>query len=145
VAVAPASRSDPATRQTRPLLGALRQIALASGDDLNASIGFYRDALRLPLLGRFEPPGIAFFDAHGTRLLLSSDAPIARLYFDVADISVASKELMERGIAFKGDPVMVHHDEIGQFGEPDTEEWMQFFDDPAGNLIAIVERRQSRA
>ena len=131
--------------QTDLALGALRQIALASGEDLDTSIDFYRDALRLPFLGRFEPPGIAFFDAQGTRLLLSSDAPNARLYFDVDDISAAGKELTKRGIAFKGDPIMVHRDDAGQFGEPITEEWMQFFDDPAGNLIALVERRKPQA
>lgn len=126
-------------------LKALRQIAVASGDDLDASIDFYRDVLRLPFLGRFEPPGIAFFDAQGTRLLLSTDAPNARLYFDVDDISAASEELIERGIAFKGEPIMVHRDDAGQFGAPAIEEWMRFFDDPAGNLIAIVERRKPQA
>ncbi len=62
-------------------LGPLRQITLAAGDDIDQSIAFYRDALRLRFLGRFDPPGIAFFDVDGVRLMLSSEAPAAQLYF----------------------------------------------------------------
>jgi len=125
------------------ILGKLHQVALTCGGDLYVMIGFYRDALRLSLLGRFDPPGIAFFDAGGVRLLLSPEAPVASLYFRVSDLSETGGELMKRGIVFKDDPVMVHRDDAGQFGEPDAEEWTRFFDDPAGNLVAIVERRRA--
>ena len=126
-----------------PSLGPLHQIALRSGNDLDAIIAFYRDVLKFRILGRFEPPGIAFVDADGVRLLLSADAPEGRLYFKVGDIAAASQELEANGVVFRGEPVMVHRDDAGQFGERGTEEWMRFFDDPAGNLLAIVERRPS--
>ncbi len=122
-------------------LGPLHQIALAAGDDLDAMVAFYTDVLQLPFLGRFDPPGLAFFDADGVRLLLSAEAPKAQLYFRIDDIAAAARALSERGAVFKGDPVMVHRDDAGQFGAAGEEEWMLFLEDPAGNLIVIAERR----
>ena len=124
------------------MLGPLHQIALAAGDDLDAATDFYRDVLQLPLLGRFDPPGIAFFDVAGVRLMLARDAPKGQLYYRVDDLTTAAAELSARGVVFKGDAVMVHRDDAGQFGDPGIEEWMHFFDDLAGNLIAIAERRR---
>lgn len=121
--------------------GLLHQIAICSGDDLDAAIAFYRDVLRLPLIGRFDPPGIAFFDAAGVRLMLAPEAPPGQLYLRVDELHEAGEELGAKGVQFKGEPVMVHRDDSGQFGLSGTEEWMRFFDDPAGNLIAIVERK----
>ncbi len=89
----------------------------------------------------FEPPGIAFFDADGVRLLFSPEAPKAQIYLRVDSIADTGRALAERGVVFKGDPVMVHRDDAGQFGAAGEEEWMHFFEDPAGNLIAIAERR----
>jgi len=123
-------------------LGPLHQIALSAGGDLDAMVVFYRDVLQLPLLGRFDPPGIAFFDASGVRLMLSADAPKGQLYYRVDSIDRSASDLAKRGVVFKGDPVMVHRDDAGQFGAAGIEEWMRFFDDPAGNLVAIAERRQ---
>ena len=92
-------------------LGPVHQIALSSGEDLDGIVAFYSDALRLSLLGRFDPPGIAFFDAAGVRLFLSAEAPKAQLYFRVADLGQTRDELAERGVSFKGPPVMVHRDD----------------------------------
>lgn len=102
---------------------------------------FYRDVLQLPFLARFDPPGIAFFDAGGVRLLLAADAPKGQLYYRVDSIARTATALAGRGVAFKSDPIMVHRDDAGQFGAIGVEEWMRFFDDPAGNLVAIAERR----
>ena len=54
-------------------LGRLHQIALKA-TDLEASVAFYRDVLGLPLIARFDPPGLAFFDLDGTRLMLSANS-----------------------------------------------------------------------
>ena len=118
----------------------LLQIALRT-TDLDASIAYYRDLLGLALLGRFDPPGIAFLDADGVRLMLSPDAASGQLYFRADNLATRCGELEAAGIAFKSDPILVHRDDSGQFGEPGVEEWMRFFDDPADNLLAIVERR----
>jgi catechol 2,3-dioxygenase-like lactoylglutathione lyase family enzyme len=122
-------------------LGPLHQIAIASGDDLDAAIAFYREVLRLPFLARFDPPGIAFFNADGVRLMLAPEAPKGQLYLRVDDLDASSRSLANRGVLFKGDPVMIHRDDAGQFGATGVEEWMNFFEDPAGNLVAIAERR----
>ena len=36
---------------------------------------------------------------------------------------------------------MIHRDDTGTFGEKGGEEWMAFFRDPCGNLLAVAERR----
>ena len=54
------------------------------------------------------------------------------LYFRVPDINAAYDELAERGVVFEGAPHMI-------FRHPDgTEEWMAFFPDPDGHLLAIM-------
>ena len=53
-----------------------------------------------------------------------------------------AKELRGRGVSFlQQQPQMIHRDEAGDFGRKGVEEWMAFFRDPAGNLLALVERR----
>lgn len=119
----------------------LHQIAVRT-TDLDASIAFYRDIVEIPFIARFDPPGIAFFDAGGTRLMLSADAPAAQIYFLVDDLDAAHAEISALGHIFEGGPVMVHRDDRGQFAPSGTEEWMSFLRDPSGNLIGLVERRR---
>ena len=63
----------------------LRQVA-QHVEDLDRAVAFYRDVVGLDLIARFDPPGIAFFDLGGTRLLLEPGAPSALLYLGVANI-----------------------------------------------------------
>jgi len=121
-------------------LGRLHQIALRA-TDLDASVAFYRDVLGLPLIARFDPPGLAFFDLDGMRLMLSSNSTEATLYFAVADIHSKVNELQALGVGFEQLPTMIHRDDLGTFGEKGGEEWMAFFRDPSGNLLAVAERR----
>ncbi|MCW5697961.1 MAG: VOC family protein [Bauldia sp.] len=118
----------------------LLQIAVKA-TDLDESIAFYRDQLGLTLLGRFDPPGIAFFDLGGTRLMLAADAPPGQFYLRVDGVEAARAELIGRGVAFETEPVRVHEDKAGQFGPPGLSDWMAFFRDPAGNIVALAERR----
>ena len=59
--------------------------------DLDRGVQFYRDTLGLPLLFT-APPGLAFFDCGGVRLMLDVpgdkefDHPGSILYFAVDDI-----------------------------------------------------------
>lgn len=39
------------------------------------------------------------------------------------------------------EPALVFSDEQGQFGAAGEEEWMAFFRDPDGNLLALLSRR----
>ena len=118
----------------------LHQVALKA-TDLDASVAFYRDTLGLPLIARFDPPGLAFFAMAGTRLMLSANSTEATLYFSVADLAAAVVALEAKGVAFAQKPVMIHRDEAGNFGKPGGEEWMAFLRDPSGNLLALAARR----
>jgi methylmalonyl-CoA/ethylmalonyl-CoA epimerase len=119
----------------------LHQVALTA-TNLDAAVEFYRDILGLKFIARFDPPGLAFFHlSGGARLLLSSTASQAHLYFLVDDVAGAVNELKKRGVTFLHPPARVHRDEAGDFGKKGNEEWMAFFKDPSGNLVGLVERR----
>ena len=146
IARAPAAKAAPrrsaaAARTGTGAIDKLQQVALTA-TDLDASVDFYRDILGLKFITRFDPPGLAFFSlGSGVRLLLSATASQASLYFQVDDVDAACKELKGRGLRFLQQPQLIQRDEAGDFGKKGSEEWMAFFNDPAGNLLALVERR----
>ena len=121
-------------------LGRLHQVALKASD-LDVSIAFYRDILNLRLVARFDPPGLAFFEVGGTRLMLSPTSNESTLYFGVDDLDAAVAELKARGVTFIQEPALVHRDAAGLFGRTGEEEWMAFFRDPGGNLLGLATRR----
>lgn len=118
----------------------LHQVAQRSVD-LDQSIEFYRDVLGARFITKYDPPGLAFFDLDGVRLLLEGGASSATLYLWVEDIEAAHQRLAARGVAFDAPPHLIHRDDAGEFGPPGEEEWMAFFKDPAGNILAIASRR----
>jgi methylmalonyl-CoA/ethylmalonyl-CoA epimerase len=115
-------------------LTAIGQIAL-NVKDLERAIGFYRDALRIPLL--FSAPGMAFFDCGGIRLMLSLpestrfDHPSSILYFKVEDIAAAHKALTSRGVVFESPPHLVAPMRTHDL-------WMAFFVDSEANTLALM-------
>ena len=109
--------------------------------DPDRAVTFYRDVLGLRLIARFDPPGLVFFDLGGTRLLLEQGAPASLLYLTVDDIDAATSELRAQGVEFVDEPHCIHVDDDGAFGEPGVAEWMVFFKDSEGNLVALDERR----
>lgn len=121
-------------------LGPIGQVLLAV-DDIEQAESFYRDTLGLKHLFRFGK--LAFFDCHGTRLMLTAMEEEGRsrmhsvIYFEVPDIDAAHTTLLERGVPFEHDPHLIHRHEDG------TEEWMGFFNDPEGNMLAIMSRKHS--
>lgn len=121
-------------RNTELSLSAIGQIALPV-TDLRRAVAFYRDSLRMTLL--FEaPPGLAFFDCAGIRLMLDrpiGDAGPARsiVYFKVGDIAAAYDTLVSRGVVFDDAPHLIH-----KF--PDHELWMCFFRDSESNTLALM-------
>lgn len=121
-------------------LGPLHQVAQRA-TDLARSVAFYRDVLGLELIASFDPPGLAFLCLGDARLMLEGSAPGTTLYLRVSDIGAAHDELRRRGVAFEDEPHLVHRDADGTFGAPGEEEWMTFFRDPDGNLLALVSRR----
>jgi methylmalonyl-CoA/ethylmalonyl-CoA epimerase len=118
----------------------LRQVA-QHVDDLDRATAFYRDVLGLPFLGRFDPPGLAFFDLGATRLLLEAGAPSAILYLAVDDVPAATEELRRRGVTIESEPHVIHVDDDGTFGPAGEVEEMGFFRDSEGNLVGLAGRR----
>jgi catechol 2,3-dioxygenase-like lactoylglutathione lyase family enzyme len=103
--------------------------------DVPAAVAWYRDVLRLPLIWDFG--SLAFFDCNGTRLYLGQpegNAPAGDsvIYFEVREINAAYETLKERGVEFLGAPHMIHRHEDG------TEEWMAFFKDNEGGMLALM-------
>jgi methylmalonyl-CoA/ethylmalonyl-CoA epimerase len=120
--------------------GRLRQVALRAAD-LDRAVAFYRDVLGLPFVARFDPPGLAFFDLGGVRLLLEEGAPPSLLYLDVDDIAAAHAALGAAGVTLVDRPHMIFRDDGGLFGAPGTEVWQAAFEDSEGNQVVLEEDR----
>lgn len=122
-------------------VGALRQVALSAGRDIDATLGFWLDVFGLPVHARYDPPGIAFILAGGTRLFFTGGVPQATVYVDIEDLDAFHEKASDNGIAFTTAPTLVHRDVNGEFGPAGENEWMAFLKDPAGNTIGLVERK----
>jgi hypothetical protein len=123
-----------------PVIGAVRQVALASGRNLDFTLAFWNDVLRLPTHARFDPPGIAFIMAGDVRLYFGDGIPPGTVYLDVADLAGFHRSASATGVPFTTVPTLVHVDTHGQFGAAGESEWMAFLKDPAGNTVGLVER-----
>jgi catechol 2,3-dioxygenase-like lactoylglutathione lyase family enzyme len=125
-------------------LGPLRQIALPSAN-LPRSVEFYRDKLGLEFIAQYDPPGLAFFRLGRTRLLFEQSTVgrpgEAVLYFEVPDIDAAYTALKGKGLDFDSAPHLIYRDDQGTFGPAGEEEWMAFFKDPDGNVLALAARK----
>lgn len=124
----------------RPV-GALRQVALSAGRDIDDTLGFWLDVFGLPVHARYDPPGIAFIIAGNVRLFFTGGVPQATVYLDIADLDSFYETASDNGVAFTTAPTLVHRDAAGEFGPAGECEWMAFLKDPAGNTIGLVERR----
>ncbi len=122
----------------------MHQVALTT-TDIGRSSQFYRETLGLKQLAVIDPPGLAFFDIAGVRLSLLQDAAAepssSVIYFRVADIDAAVAVLKQKDVSLEQEPELVFKDSKGQFGEAGEEEWMAFFRDPDGNLLALACRK----
>jgi methylmalonyl-CoA/ethylmalonyl-CoA epimerase len=120
----------------------IHQIAIHARD-LAEAVTFYRDTLGAKYIATFDPPGLAFFDFSGVRLLLEKGASKSTIYFSVDDIDAVCTELKSRGVTFTHDPQLVHRDDSGTFGPSGEEEWMAFLTDPSGNVLALASRKRN--
>lgn len=122
-------------------LGVLRQVGQPVAD-LDRAIAFYRDALGLRLIA--NPGSLAFFDLAGVRLFLEKGPAGSGsvLYFAVPDIHQARQHLESRGVGFVDSPHVIHRDTDGTFGPAGEDEWMTFFHDSEGNLLALSSRER---
>lgn len=115
----------------------LRQIAITC-KDVERATAFYRDALGLPFLFS-APPGLAFFDCGGVRLMLSKAEGEAggtsALYYLVEDIQATRDSLAAKGVTFVGEPHMIAR-------MPDHELWLAEFRDSENNVMALMEEKR---
>lgn len=115
-------------------LGRIGQIS-RQVSDIPKAVDWYKNILGLPHLYTYGD--LAFFDCGGTRLFLTSrkdegSAGQSILYFSTPNIAAAHEQLVARGVNFRGAPHMIHRHESG------VEEWMAFFEDPDGQLLALM-------
>jgi methylmalonyl-CoA/ethylmalonyl-CoA epimerase len=113
----------------------LGQIAI-NAKDVDRAAAFYQDVLGLKLLFK-APPGLAFFDCGGVRLMLDrSDKPefdhlSSVLYFAVPDIQASYQKLKTSGVKFEDEPHLIAK-------MPAHDLWMTFFRDSEGNLMSLM-------
>jgi methylmalonyl-CoA/ethylmalonyl-CoA epimerase len=118
-----------------PGIERIGQIAIPVAD-LERAVTFYADVLGLRLHFR-APPGLAFFDCGGVRLMLSrpegaeTPARAGLQYYVVPDIGAAHMALVDRGVAFVGAPHLVAR-------LPDHDLWLAVFRDSEDNLLALM-------
>lgn len=104
--------------------------------DVERAAAFYENVLGLKLLFK-APPGLAFFDCGGVRLILDRpekpefDHDSSILYFAVPDIQASYANLKGHGVKFEDEPHMIAR-------MPDHDLWMTFFRDSEGNLMALM-------
>jgi len=104
--------------------------------DLERAVTFYRDVLGMRFLFQ-APPGLAFFDCGGVRLLLDEPAKeqsnqyASIIYYKVEDLPSAYETLKIRGVVFEQAPELVAK-------MPDHELWMAFLKDPDGNMLGLM-------
>lgn len=60
----------------------------------------------------------------------------------MSDIDSAVEILKQNSVSLEQEPELVFRDEQGQFGQAGEEEWMAFFRDPDGNLLALACRKE---
>lgn len=113
----------------------LGQVAI-NAKDVERAATFYQNTLGLKLLFK-APPGLAFFDCGGVRLMLSGaekpefDHPSSVLYFAVPEIHAAYGKLKESGVLFEDEPHMIAR-------MPSHDLWMTFFRDSEDNVLALM-------
>ncbi len=129
-----------AREERRPNAGLTEvgQIAVTV-EDVERATEFYRDVLGVPFL--FDaPPGLAFFDLGGTRLMLSRPEGVgpsaSLLYFRTADIQASYETLLSHGVEFLEVPQVVHRTD-------DYELSIGSFYDSEGNVMAIMQESGS--
>jgi methylmalonyl-CoA/ethylmalonyl-CoA epimerase len=130
------------SRTPRAALQRIGQIAVPV-QDLDRAVTFYADVLGLRLLFR-APPGLAFFDCGGVRLMLSrpegQDAAsrASVVYYVVADLSSTHAALLARGADVVQPPHLIAR-------LPDHDLWMAFLRDSEGNLLGLMSEVRSAA
>ncbi len=119
-------------------LTSVGQIALLV-TDIGETERFYADVLGLTHLYTYGE--LTFFACGDTRLFLRA-VPTAEwvagslVYLRVVDTRAAYERLSADGVTFAEGPHVIHTHDDG------TVEWMAFFHDPAGNMLAVMSQER---
>lgn len=111
------------------------QIAVAI-QDLERAVSFYKEVLGLTFLFQ-APPGLAFFDCAGVRLMLSKpetpehDHPASIIYYQVDDLASAYQRAVDGGAEGLHEPRLVAP-------MPDHDLWMAFIKDSEDNTLGLM-------
>ena len=114
----------------------LVQVALHA-DDLDRAAAFYSSLLGSAPTGRFDPPGLLFFDLAGTRLLLDRNAPSALIYLGVDDVHATVNALRDE-VRIISEPHAIFTHDDDRLGPAGHEEWQAFIEDSEGNTVGLV-------
>lgn len=109
--------------------------------DLDRAEAFYSDLLGSAPTGRFEPPGLLFFQIGETRLLLDKGAPSSLIYLKVEDLEATLDRLRARGVAVVSEPHVIFRHQDDSLGPSGLDEWHAFIRDPDENLVGLIEQR----
>jgi methylmalonyl-CoA/ethylmalonyl-CoA epimerase len=107
-------------------------------DDLDRAAAYYSELLGAAPTGRFDPPGLLFFDLGGTRLLLERGAPSTILYLRVDSVRDSVERLRAAGAPIETEPHMVFSHRDDSLGPAGSDEWQAFVRDSEGNLLGLV-------
>ncbi len=117
----------------------LAQLAVTVAD-VDAALAFYEGVLGLELL--FRPaPTLAFLDAGGVRLMLSTPQGAGTAgansipYFRTPQVERAFEDFVARGARAERAPQLAAR-------MPDHELWIGFLRDPDGNLVGLLEEKR---
>jgi methylmalonyl-CoA/ethylmalonyl-CoA epimerase len=118
-------------------LSKIKQIALPV-HDVDEARRFYRDVLGMTHL--FDaPPGMAFFDCGGVRLMLAGPAAQGPdgneqhgvLFYDVADIKPTYAAIVSAGAKSRAEPHIITR-------MNGREVWIAEMEDGQGNIVALM-------
>ena len=114
-------------------------------EDLDRAVEFYQRLLGTEPVGRFEPPGLAFFRLGSVRLLLERGAPSAMLYLQVDDVRARTEALRAEGVTVVEEPHIIFSHPDDSLGPAGTDEWMAFIRDSEDNVVGLVSQEPSAA
>ncbi len=107
-------------------------------DNLERATAFYARLLGAEPTAVYDPPGLAFFDLDGVRLLLNREASSALIYLGVDDVRTRIEELRTSGVEIDTEPHVIFRHEDDTLGPAGYDEWMGFLKDSEGNLVGLV-------
>lgn len=114
----------------------LVQVALRA-EDLDRVATFYEELLGSPPTGRFDPPGLLFFDVGGVRLMFGLEAVPSLVYLGVDDVHASIAALRDR-VEVISEPHIIFTHTDDSLGPSGMDEWQAFVRDPEGNSVGLV-------